>query len=82
MFRLDRLDDALVVGRPVIAEADGLISLYRLDAEGDGASRVPVQLGKMSVTTVEILTGLSEGDEVILSDTTEFDEADRIRLRD
>ena len=55
--------------------------LYRLDPDGDHALRVQVVLGRASVETVEIINGLSEGDRVILSDTSRWDENEKIRLR-
>jgi HlyD family secretion protein len=76
---LERLTDVLHVGRPAYGQANSLISLYRLD-DDDTATRVRVQLGRTSVTTVEIVEGLREGDRVILSDTSQWEESERIRL--
>ena len=42
--------------------------------------RVPVAVGVTSVNQVEIREGLVPGDEVILSDTSAWDDVDRIRL--
>ena len=39
-----------------------------------------MRLGQASVSTIEIVEGLEVGDEVILSDTSAWDSADRIRL--
>jgi HlyD family secretion protein len=79
-IELERLDDVLYVGRPAQGQAEGLIGLFRLGADGSEAARVQVQLGKSSVNTVEIVKGLREGDQVILSDTAQWDAFDRIRL--
>jgi HlyD family secretion protein len=76
---LEHLDSVLHVGRPAQAQS-GAIGLFRLDEGGRGASRVKVRLGKTSVSSVEILDGLREGDQVILSDTSRWDQFDRIRL--
>lgn len=78
-IELERLTDVLHVGRPTYGQANSLISLYRLD-DDDTATRVRVQLGRTSVTTVEIVEGLQEGDRVILSDTSQWEESERIRL--
>jgi len=43
--------------------------------------RVSVQLGVASVNEVEIKSGLKEGDVVILSDLSQYDSYDRIRLK-
>ncbi|MEM1247180.1 MAG: HlyD family efflux transporter periplasmic adaptor subunit [Acidobacteriota bacterium] len=77
---LERLVDVLYVNRPAYGQANSRIGLFRLDTEGDVARRVQVQLGRSSVTTIEIVEGLQEGDEVVLSDTSQYDEYDRIRL--
>lgn len=79
-IEIERLDDVLFVKRPTHAQADQKIGLFRLEPDGTTASRISVSLGKMSVSTVEVLQGLSIGDEVILSDTSAFDDVDRIRL--
>ena len=56
------------------------VGLFKVDPDGAGATRVQVKLGRGSVTTIEIVDGLKEGDVVILSDTSQFDSSDRIRL--
>ena len=57
------------------------MGLYRLELDGNHAQRIQVELGRASVDTIEIIGGLSEGDQVILSDTSRWDDHDRIRLR-
>ncbi len=79
-IEIERLDDVLYVGRPTYGQANSTIGLFKIDETGEMAHRIQVQLGKTSVTTVEILNGLRVGDEVILSDTSNWDEYDRIRL--
>jgi len=76
-----QLHDVLSVGRPALAKAGGDLSLFRLDPGGDTATRVPVRIGAASVDRVEILRGLKAGDRVILSDTSQWDKYDRIKLR-
>ncbi|REJ84745.1 MAG: HlyD family efflux transporter periplasmic adaptor subunit [Acidobacteria bacterium] len=78
-IELERLTDVLHVGRPAYGQANSLISLYRLD-DDNTATRVRVQLGRTSVTTVEIVDGLQQGDRVILSDTSQWEESEKIRL--
>lgn len=79
-IQIDRLDDVLTMGRPVFAQPDTTIRIFRLTHEGKEAQRVPVRLGRTSVTTIQVVEGLEEGDRVILSDTSELDEFDRIRI--
>jgi len=71
----------LSVGRPALAKADGDLSLFRLDPGDDTATRVPVRIGAASVDRVQVLHGLQAGDKVILSDTSQWDSYDRIRLK-
>lgn len=77
---LERLDNVLYVGRPASGQDDSTITLFKLQKNGVDAERVKVQLGRSSVNTVEIKGGLSEGDSVILSDMSQWDSFDRIRL--
>lgn len=77
---LERLDNVLYVGRPAFGQENSTISLFKLDADGKEAVRVPVKVGKESVNSIQIFEGLHEGDTVILSDMSRWDKTDRIRL--
>jgi HlyD family secretion protein len=77
---LAELENILWVGRPVHGQENATIGLFKVVEGGKEAVRTQVKLGRTSVTTVEILGGLNEGDTVILSDTSQFDAAERIRL--
>jgi HlyD family secretion protein len=80
-IELERLDNVLYVGRPATGGGgQATVSLFRVEPEGRTAVRVPVKLGRASVNTVEILDGLREGDTVILSDTSQWDGVDKLRL--
>lgn len=79
-IELERLTDVLYVGRPVQGQPNSTIGLFKMESDGVHASRVQVKLGRTSVNTVEILEGLREGDTVILSDMSQHDNVDRIRL--
>jgi HlyD family secretion protein len=80
-IELDRLTDVLYVGRPAFGQEKSQVGLFRLNADGDEATRVKVRLGKTSVNTVEVLDGLKVGDKVILSDMSAWDAYDRVRLK-
>ncbi len=80
-IEIERLPDVLYVGRPAFGQSDSEVRLFKLDPGGDVASRVPVELGKSSVNLIQIVKGLNVGDRVILSDTSAFDQHDRVRLR-
>jgi HlyD family secretion protein len=77
---LERIADALFVGRPTYGQEKTTIGLFKLEGDGTVAVRVRVTLGRSSVNTVEILSGLKEGDKVVLSDVSRWDQYDRIRL--
>ncbi|HEU5235134.1 MAG TPA: HlyD family efflux transporter periplasmic adaptor subunit [Terriglobales bacterium] len=77
---LDRLANVEYVGRPAFGQENSTVSMFKLDPDGKGATRVTVKLGRSSVNAVEILGGLNEGDQVILSDMSRWDNVDRIRL--
>jgi multidrug resistance efflux pump len=77
---LERMKDVLFVGRPAFGNANSTISLFKVDADGKGAVRVPVKVGRASVNEIQVLDGLHEGDTVILSDMSRWDNTERIRL--
>jgi HlyD family secretion protein len=77
---LQRLNDVLYVGRPAFGNENSTISLFKLDPSGKYATRVSVKVGRGSVNEIQILSGLKQGDTVILSDMSRWDNVDRIRL--
>jgi len=77
---LDRMTNVLNVGRPAFGNENSTISLFRLSSDGKTAVRIPVKVGKASVNSIEVLEGLGEGDTVILSDMSRWDNTDKIRL--
>jgi HlyD family secretion protein len=80
-IEVENLKDVLYVGRPVHGASQSTISLFKLSSDGSEANRVNVKLGRSSVNTVEILQGLQVGDRVILSDMSQWDNYDRVRLK-
>jgi HlyD family secretion protein len=80
-IELERLSNVLYVGRPAFGQGQTTVKLFRLSPDGQEAFHVPVNLGRNSVSTIEIISGLKEGDQVILSDTSQLDSYDRIRVR-
>jgi multidrug efflux pump subunit AcrA (membrane-fusion protein) len=79
-IEIENLADVVYVGRPAFGQPNSTVGIFRLDDEGKGASRVQVKLGRASVNSVEILSGLQPGDKVILSDMSQWDAFNRIRL--
>ena len=77
---LERMTDVLYVGRPALGNENSTLSLFKEDPDGKGAVRGPVKVGRASVNSIQVLDGLKEGDTVILSDMSRWDNVDRIRL--
>lgn len=80
-IELERLSDVLHVSRPAFGQGQDTVGLFRLSPDGQEAERVQVKLGRNSVSTIEIVSGLKEGDQVIISDTSAVDSYNRIRVR-
>jgi HlyD family secretion protein len=78
---LERLNDVLNVGRPTFGQGQPTIGIFVLSPDESEAERRQVTLGRYSVSTVEVISGLREGDKVIVSDTSQYDSYNRIRVR-
>jgi HlyD family secretion protein len=79
-IELERLDDVIFVGRPAFGQERSTVGIFKLEIDSAYAARTQVQLGRSSVNTIEIVKGLAPGDRVILSDMSQWDANDRIRL--
>ncbi len=80
-IQIDRIPNALYVGRPADGSSEATVGLFKLDSDGRNARRVPVKLGRGSSNAVEVLEGLKEGDRLILSDMSRWDNANKVHLR-
>jgi len=80
-IEIERLPNVLYVGRPAYGSAESTVGLFKISADGKEATSVPVKLGRTSVNTVEVITGLSVGDSVIISDMSTWDNVSRVRLK-
>jgi HlyD family secretion protein len=80
-IELERLNDVLYMGRPAFGQEQSVVGLFKMSPDGSTAERTQVKLGVSSVNTVEVLSGLKVGDQVILSDMSAYDAFDRIRLK-
>lgn len=79
-IEIERLPDVIYVGRPVHGQPGSVVGLFKLTEGGKEASRVPVKLGRSSVSTIQIVEGLKVGDQVILSDMSAWDAFDHVKL--
>ncbi|MFI5234918.1 MAG: HlyD family secretion protein [Gemmatimonadales bacterium] len=80
-IEIERLEHVLHVGRPAYGQPNSTIGMFKLAPGGHEAARVQVQVGRSSVNTIEIVRGLAVGDVVILSDMSQWDANDRVRLK-
>jgi HlyD family secretion protein len=81
-IELERLENVLYVGRPTQpADSSSIVALYRIEPNNAGAERVRVKVGRNSVNTIEVVSGLREGDRVILSDMSAADGAERVTFK-
>ncbi len=78
---IERLEEVVFVGRPAFGQANSRVGIFKLVEGGNYAERVSVQLGASSVNEIQVLDGLQPGDVVILSDMSQWDEYDRVRIR-
>ncbi len=78
---IERLDDVVYVGRPTFGQANGNVSIFKLTPDGQYADRVTVRLGASSVNEIEVKDGLKPGDVVILSDMSQWDGFDRVKIK-
>ena len=79
-IELERLDNVLFVGRPAFGDENTSTTLFKMQPDGT-AVRVPVKFGRSSVNSLEILSGITEGDEVVLSDMSAWNEVDRVHIQ-
>ena len=80
-IQIEKLNKVLYTGRPSYGAGTGMVGLFKIVDGGSAAERVQVLLGRSSVTSVEIVRGLNVGDKVILSDMSQWDNVDRVRLK-
>jgi hypothetical protein len=79
-IEVERLDNVLYVGRPAFAQTDATVGLFKLERDGHTAVRQSVTFGPASVTTIEVRHGLKVGDQVIISDMSAWDNANKVRI--
>lgn len=79
-IELERLSDVVYVNRPAFGQEKSSVGIFKLDPSGVYANRIQVQFGRSSVNTIEIVSGLQPGDRVILSDMSQHDANERVKL--
>ncbi len=80
-IEIERLEHVLYTGRPAYGQPNSTIGMFRITDDGHYATRVQVQVGRSSVNTIEVMRGLNVRDSVILSDMSQWDNVDRVRIK-
>jgi HlyD family secretion protein len=80
-IELEQLNNVVYMSRPAFGQENSAITIFKLTPDGNEAVRTPVKLGKAAVTTIEVREGLKPGDQVILSDMSQYDSYDRVRIK-
>lgn len=78
---LGTLRGVVSIGRPAVAVPDNASSLFVIRPGDDVARRVPVRFGAVSSDRIEVREGLRPGDQAVLSDTSQWNDYDTLRLR-
>jgi multidrug resistance efflux pump len=78
-IQIEHVEDVLFVSRPAYGQANSTVGMFKLQEDGE-AVRVNVRLGRSSVSTIEVVDGLAEGDMVVVSDMSRWDRFDRVRV--
>ena len=79
-IRLDELKDVVIIGRPAFGQENSTVSIFKLQPNGEAVA-TKVKLGRASVNQIQVLDGLKPGDQVILSDMSQYDAFDRVQLK-
>ena len=80
-IELERLNNVMYIGRPGFGQPDASVGIFKINPNKGEANMVTVQLGRASVTYIEVKSGLSVGDSVIISDMSQFDNTPRVRIK-
>jgi hypothetical protein len=74
LIEVSNIEQALYVKRPAFAPKNSTAALYRLSADNKFAQKQSVNLGQSSVNQIQIVSGLSAGDKIVISDTSNWQE--------
>ncbi len=76
-----RLGDVLHVRKPLYCQENSHMEVFRLGADGETLFRSTVELGRGTMHSIEVIAGLAEGDQIVVSDTIRWENYDRVRLQ-
>lgn len=80
-IELENMQDVIYVARPAFARENSSMGIYKFEQDGSYALRTTVQFGRSSVGAIEVISGLEPGDSIIASDTSPFENHNRISIQ-
>ncbi|QZO14973.1 efflux RND transporter periplasmic adaptor subunit [Pseudoalteromonas piscicida] len=80
VIEINTIPNTLFVRRPMFANSFSQMEIYILETSGDFAVKHPVNFGFMSSQYIQIEGGLKEGEQVIVSDASNWKQHERIQI--
>lgn len=80
LIEISNIKNTLYVKRPVYAPRHATVGLYKLSIDSDFAHKQLVNLGQSSVNKIQIISGLAVGDEIIISDSSKWQEHQEVMI--
>jgi multidrug efflux pump subunit AcrA (membrane-fusion protein) len=80
VIEIARISDTLFVKRPMFANSFTDSAVYMLDTEGAYANKKLVTFGQTSTKYIQIQSGLKAGENIIVSDSSAWQQHSQIRL--
>lgn len=81
LIEVSRMNDVLFVRKPAFSREHGRLEVFRLEPDGATAVRTPVEMGAASSFTIEVRSGLQAGDQIVISETSRWQEFDQVLLK-
>jgi HlyD family secretion protein len=81
LIEVARLEDVMFVRKPVFSQEGGRMMVFRLNADGETLTRTTVEFGTGTVHAIEVLAGLKEGDQIVVSDASRWKSFDQVQLK-
>ncbi len=79
-IEIENLEDIIYVTRPNYVRPNSSSGVFKFIQDSDIAERSIVEFGRTSVNTIEVVSGLVPGDRIIISDTSDWEQFDQIRI--
>jgi hypothetical protein len=81
LIEVGEMKDVVYFERPASARPNTEMPLFVVEQNGEFAKRTSVRLGRQSGALIQIISGLSPGDLVIVTDTAKWNSYERLRIK-